>query len=104
MANLQVFPSANAATTMKVNGRTYTCAVGGTPIIVPDFDAFALLANGWLPSTTGGAGTTAQRPTANPATGTPAPRVGFTYFDTTLGTKIIWNGKNWINHATGAAA
>jgi hypothetical protein len=50
MANLGVFPSASAPTTMKVNGRTYTSAVGAAPIIVPDFDAFVLLSNGWLKS------------------------------------------------------
>jgi hypothetical protein len=89
---------------MTVNGRTYTCAVGATPILVPDFDALVLLSNGWLASTADGAGTTAQRPLANQATSTPAPNVGFSYFDTTLGTKVVWNGKNWINHATGASA
>jgi hypothetical protein len=38
-------------------------------------------------------GTTAQRPTARP--------IGFTWFDTTLGLPIWWNGANWIN-ASGA--
>jgi hypothetical protein len=63
-----------------------------------------LLSNGWLASAADGAGTTAQRPAANSMTGTSAPNVGFAYFDTTLGTKIIWNGKNWISHSTGSAA
>jgi hypothetical protein len=89
---------------MTVNGRVYACAVGATPILVPDFDALVLLSNGWLQSAMDGAGTTAQRPAANPATGTPAPRVGFHYFDTTVGANIIWNGKQWVNHATGVAA
>ena len=102
MANLQVFPSANARTTITVNGRVYTCLVGAAPIIVPDNDAMVLLSNGWLASTGDGAGTTAQRPVAQ--TGTPAPNVGYSYFDTTLGTKVVWNGKNWINHATGSTA
>jgi len=104
VANLQVFPSATARTTMTVNGRVYACLVGAQPIVVPDFDAMVLLSNGWLASTGDGAGTTAQRPAANPATGTPAPRTGYEYFDSTLGTKIIWNGKSWINHSTGAVA
>jgi hypothetical protein len=104
MANLQLFPAANAPTTVIANGRTYTCPVGGTPILVPDFDAFVLLANGWLASAVGAAGTTAQRPAANPALGVPPPPTGFSYFDSTVGAKVIWNGKNWINHATGATA
>ena len=104
MANMmQVFPSAGARTTIVVRGRTYTCPVGST-ITVPDHDAFVLCSNGWLRSALDGAGTTAQRPAANPATGTPAPRVGYGYFDTTVGAKIVWNGKQWINHASGAPA
>lgn len=102
MPNVAVFPSANAPTTVTVKGRVYTCAVGATPIVVPDFDAFVLLANGWLASASSGAGTTAQRPAA--ALGVPAPNVGFEYFDSTVGANVIWNGRNWINHATGATA
>lgn len=102
--NVAVFPAAGASTTLTVNGRTYICAVGAAPLVVPDFDAIVLLANGWIKSAADGAGTTAQRPTANPATGVPAPRIGFEYFDSTVGAKVIWNGKNWIHHATGATA
>jgi hypothetical protein len=105
MPNVAVFPSANAPTTITVKGRVYTCAIGATPILVPDFDAFVLLANGWLSSTNGvnqAAGTTAQRPAA--ALGVPAPAVGFEYYDSTVGANVIWNGRNWINHATGATA
>jgi hypothetical protein len=89
---------------MTVNGRIYSCAVGATPIIVPDFDAFVLLSNGWLRSGTDAAGTTAQRPAANSALGIPPPRVGYQFFDTTISANVIWNGKNWIHDATGAAA
>lgn len=103
MANFQVFPAAGVPTTVTVNGRTYTCAVGSV-ITVPDFDAVELLSNGWLRSANNGSGTTAQRPAANPATGTPAPQVGTEYYDSTVGANIIWNGKNWIHHATGATA
>jgi hypothetical protein len=102
--NLRVFPSAGAATTMTVNGRVYSCAIGAAPILVPDFDALVLLANGWLATGGDGAGTTAQRPAANSALGIPAPRVGFVFFDTTLGAAVSWNGKAWIHHVTGAAA
>ena len=102
MANMmQVFPSAGARTTIVVRGRTSTCPVGST-ITVPDHDAFVLCSNGWLRSALDGAGPTAQRP-AKMAAGT-AIRVGFEYFDSDLGTNLFWNGRNWINHATGAIA
>jgi hypothetical protein len=108
MANLvSVFPSANAPTTITVKGRIYTLAVGATPILVPDFDAFVLLANGWLSSTSAGntgAGATTQRPLVNPMLGAGPVPVGFEFYDSTVGGNIIWNGKNWINHATGANA
>lgn len=103
MANIRVFPSASAPTTIVVNGRTYTCAVGGTPLIVPEGDAFALLANGWLATARDGAGATTDRPVADPSTGTSAPRVGYEFYDTTVGGKVIWNGTAWILHTTGAA-
>ena len=103
-STLSVFPSASAPTTMTVYGRVYTCALGATPIAVPEGDAFVLLANGWLQSASDGSGTTAQRPVGNHQQGISPPKVGFRYLDTTLGANIIWNGKNWINHATGAIA
>ncbi len=78
-----------------VNGRTYTTPVG-TPIDVPDFDAFIMLANGWTSiDKSAGVGTTAQRP--NPAT------KGLTYLDTTTGMHIQYDGKTWRNPVTGAA-
>lgn len=103
MANVAVFPSANAPTTLSVNGRSYTLALGSAPILVPDFDAYILLANGWLAAARDGAGTTAQRPVTGQA-GVINPKLGFEYFDSTVGGNVIWNGKNWINHATGAIA
>jgi hypothetical protein len=102
MANLAVFPAAGAPTTINVKGRVYTCAIGASPIVVPDFDAFVLLSNGWLRSAADGAGNTASRPTKN-ANGTPI-RTGYQYFDSDVGANVIWNGKNWINHSTGASA
>ena len=102
--NVAVFPAAGAPTTITVNGRVYTNLIGSAPIVVPDFDAFVLLSNGWIQSAANGAGTTAQRPVGNHALGISPPVVGFRYFDSTIGANIIWNGKNWINHATGANA
>ena len=104
MANIAVFPSANAPKTVAVKGRTYTLALGATPIVVPDWDAFVLLANGWIAAAVDGAGTTAQRPAANSALGVSVPRTGYMYFDSTVGANVIWNGANWINHATGVIA
>jgi hypothetical protein len=118
MTNLAVFPSATAPTTVNIEGRVYTLAVGSAPIVVPDFDAAILQANGWLVAAKDGAGTTAQRPAANPATGTPAPRIGYEYWDTTLGAalataagggkitgmKVIWNGSSWISELSGVVA
>jgi hypothetical protein len=101
MANVQVFPSASAPTKMTVNGRVYSCSVGSV-ITVPDNDAFVLCSNGWLRSAADGAGPTAARPT-KAANGTPI-RTGFQYFDSDIGMTIIWNGKSWVSHATGATA
>lgn len=92
--SVQVFPGANAPTTIVLLGRTYTCAVGSV-ITVPDADALMLMANGWCRSAQG-TGATAARPSN--------PNVGFEFYDTTVGGNVIWNGKNWINHATGATA
>jgi hypothetical protein len=102
-ANLAVFPSATSPTTLVVNGRSYTLAVGSTPIVVPMCDGLQLLANGWLASAQNGAGTTAQRPTTG-QDGVGAILLGFEYYDSTVGATVIWNGKNWINHASGATA
>lgn len=38
-------------------------------------------------------GTTGERPTSSLA----VTDVGFTYFDTTLGKMIVWNGTAWVN-------
>jgi hypothetical protein len=100
---MQVFPSAGAQTTIVVRGRTYTRPVGST-ITVPDHDAFVLCSNGWLRSALDGAGTTAQRPSANPTLGISPPRVGFHFYDTTIGATVIWNGATWVHYATGASS
>jgi hypothetical protein len=79
-------------TSMTVNGRTYSCALGAT-IDVPDFDAFVLGANGWIQVAP--VGTTAQRPAK--------PGVGNFFHDTTVGKVIIFEGAAWRDPATGAA-
>lgn len=99
MANYIMMPNGSAkTTTVKVNGRTYSCALGST-VTVPDFDAPALSANGWI-TFPGTAGTTAQRPTKTPD-GQPLP-VPTIYNDTTLGYGVIWDGVNWRHPQSGA--
>jgi hypothetical protein len=93
-------PIAVTAQTMTVNGRTYAAAPGSA-LDVPDFDAGALAANGWIkvaPS-----GPTSARPTPA-ATGAPyIGGVGSHFYDTTLAQLIVFDGATWRNPATGAA-
>lgn len=98
MANVIVMPPGNAkTTTIKVNGRSYACAIGSA-ITVPDFDAALILANGWI-ALPGTAGTTAQRPTAMPDGR--ALQNGTIYNDTTLGYGIIYDGVAWRHPQSG---
>ena len=76
----------------KVNGRTYTAAVGAT-IDVPDFDATQLQANGW--HNTGTTAATAARPVMH------ASDAGARMIDTTLAAPIRWDGHQWRNEITG---
>jgi hypothetical protein len=69
--------------------------VAGNAYSVPDFDAGILEANGWVLSANTGAGTTSQRPTT--------PRVKDSYFDSTLGYTVIWDGKAWRHPNTGTS-
>ena len=95
-------PGARATTTTVANGRTYTCALGSVLTAVPAWDADELESNGWIKASTGGANTTANRPTTL-AGGVPLP-VGFRFFDQSLGYEVIWDGSgSWRNPATGAA-
>jgi hypothetical protein len=87
-------PAGPATTTTRVNGRAYT-GTPGTPIDVPDFDAFALEANGWLTTALHGVGTTAARPLN--------PFKGMVYLDTTLAVPIKYDGANWRNQSSGAS-
>ena len=100
MTTHRLMPPSNGQNTTVVNGRTYVCTLGST-IDVPDFDADILESNGWTRTTSGGIGTTAQRPILNQAGGT-APKE-LNYYDTTLGYVIVYDGKTWRNPSTGAA-
>jgi hypothetical protein len=85
-------PGSGKITTMTVNGRVYSCAVGATVDVI-DFDAAVLTANGWIQVAP--VGTTAQRPAK--------PGVGNFFHDTTLGKLIIFEGAAWRDPATGSA-
>jgi hypothetical protein len=63
---------------------------------VPDFDAQALGANGWLLTAKDGTGTTAQRPSA--------PFIDARYYDTDVGAILVYDGAAWLNAITGAVA
>jgi hypothetical protein len=91
---VQVMPGGSSPTTVVIFGRTYTCAVGSV-ITVPDADALVLMANGWIRSAVG-TGTTAQRPAT--------PLVNQTFYDTTVGAVMVFNGKGWARHDTGVIA
>ena len=95
MANIQMMPPGNGSQNpCRFNGRSYSAALGSV-ISVPDFDANVLESNGWIRSAADGSGTTAQRPTTGLF-------VGMRYLDSTVGATMIWDGKAWRNHATGA--
>jgi hypothetical protein len=78
-----------------VAGRSYAAALGSV-INVPDFDAPTLDSNGWLRCAGHGAGATIARPTTGLFK-------GFTFFDSTLNVNVIWDGKVWRSHVSGAA-
>jgi hypothetical protein len=86
-------PSTGVASTT-VNGRTYFTAPGAQD--VPEFDAEALEANGWM--AVAYSGTTAQRPTSTLGTqaqGHTPLAPGVKFFDSTLGFLLTWDGKLW---------
>lgn len=96
MPNMRVMPPGDTGrTSLAVNGRSYSCAAGST-IDVPDFDAAELVANGWSAVAGSTVGTTAQRPTS--------PAKNQVFIDTTVGAAVVWDGKAWRHHVSGAAA
>lgn len=78
----------SGANPVTVYGRTYTCALGAS-LQVPAQDAAVMIANGW---TRFGrlSGTTAQRPAT--------PVRGLSYFDSTVGHIIVFDGVTWRDH------
>lgn len=90
---IQVLPPPTGGTIL-IYGRTYV-GVAGTPVLMPDQDAQVAGANGWTIVAKQGAGATATRPTN--------PQKGDQFLDTTIPAVIIFDGKVWRNHATGAS-
>lgn len=93
MANVMMHAPATGNTKTTVNGRTYN-GTAGTPVVVPDFDAAELEANGWIRCDETGA--TAARPTTN-------LYVGRKFNDSTVGAQIMWDGKVWRHSTTGSS-
>ena len=87
-------PASGFYNPITINGTVYTCAANAT-IDAPDHVALVLKANGWVMGADTGADTTANRPVPI--------KIGQTFFDTTLGYTIKWDGKVWRNPSTGAA-
>lgn len=85
-------PIAQTLQTVTVNGTVYSCAPGSA-LDVADADVAGLPA-GWI--TIAQSGATGARPTNQLA--------GTSYFDTTLGKLIMYDGSAWRNITTGGAA
>ncbi|MGO9006611.1 MAG: hypothetical protein ACLQIQ_07500 [Beijerinckiaceae bacterium] len=79
-----------------VNGRTYS-GTPGTVQDIPDFDANALAANGWI--NVAFSGPTSARPTATVAPY--AATAGLPFYDTTLGKVIVYDGATWRDPTNG---
>ena len=99
----RVSPTATSLNPMTITGTTrkYTATLGSF-LDVPDFDAAQLVMAGWIrldqSGASAGVGTTANRPSGTPTKGT-------SYLDTTVGAKLVADGKgNWLHHVTGAAS
>ena len=82
--------------TMSCEDRVYSAEIGVANFI-PDFDAPALIANGWLPCQADEntlAGPSGERPEA--------PYLGQLFTDTTVGTSMVFDGQRWRDAATHA--
>jgi hypothetical protein len=89
----RMMPPVSGSTSIRVNGRLYSAAVGAT-VDVPDWDAAEMAANQWL--SLGVVGTTAARPSNPPA--------GSTFNDLTTGFLVVFDGKTWRHHQTAASS
>jgi len=95
-----LYPSGGPETgALKTSGRTYSGSPG-TVLDVPDFDAAALAALGWLPACfglpalkQGGSGPTSGRPSN--------PKPGCHYYDVTVGDLAVWDAAAWRSPTTG---
>ena len=96
---MMVMPAPNCANPIVVNGRSYASTLGAY-LTVPLSDGQIMTANGWLTNCARGAGTTADRPLRG-SIDVQAGMDGTTFFDTTVGSLIIWDGVSWRSLATG---
>ena len=97
----RLLPPPAARSPIRVNGRTYLPTAAAFQD-VPDVDAPALTANGWV--LVAPVGTSSERPV--PGDGTvPAGATlrGTEFIDTTLGAVVVHDGSVWRNALTGAA-
>jgi hypothetical protein len=100
LPTIRLLPPTNAQQqTIVANGRSYSSTPGHV-VDVLDFDATVLTANGWL--RVAQSGTTAQRPTSSQGNGFVAAS-GTTFFDTTVGTLLIFDGAAWRSPVDGAS-
>lgn len=97
---MMVMPAPNCANPIAVNGRSYAAPLG-TYLTVPLSDGQVMTANGWLTNCARGAGTTADRPPRG-SIDVQAGVDGTTFFDTTVGALIIFDGVNWRHTGTGS--
>jgi len=92
-------PISGANNPFTFQGRVYSCSVGSTIDVQEGgglfLDAQTLISVGWVPCSTSGVGTTAQRP--------PSQAAGATFIDATLSKLIEFDGKTWRDCVSGAA-
>ena len=85
---------------MTVNGRSYVGTVGVYQT-VPFADGLILIGNGWMTNCARGCGPTTARPPVG-GIDVQSGMQGASFFDTSLGVLIAWDGANWRSSATGA--
>jgi hypothetical protein len=97
--NIRLLPPVIASKqTITFSGRSYSSTPGNTVDII-DSDALELEANGWIHVAPSGPTSARQTGTLGAYTATP----GFSYYDTTISTLVIFDGANWRDPATGGA-
>ena len=102
---IRLLPPSVGPTSININGRTISCAVGST-VDVSDADGMVMIANGWITGVDPELGPNGPIPTVGPTAQRPVltqSQRGITYSDTTTGNMIVWDGKTWRNPVSGAS-